>query len=115
MSQLHVFDQNGILNIEFVNSEILDESNITSIRDELRALIEQSGKRPRLLLSFSNVKHLSSAALGMLIDANSRAKDRKGKLKLCAISPQILEVFKITKLDKVFDIYDSVADATSSF
>ena len=68
-----------------------------------------------LLLNFENVEHLSSAALGMLITLHKRIMESRGQLKLSNINPQIYEVFKITRLNKVFDIYDHAAKAKASF
>ena len=47
---------------------------------------------------------MSSAALGKLITLHKKLGGLGGKLVLCGISPQIFEVFAITKLDKVFKI-----------
>ncbi len=100
--------------VEFIQSKILDEANITEIGGQVHALVDEADK-PRLLLDFANVDHLSSAALGMLINANNRIREKNGELRLCAIKRQILEVFAITKLDKLFRIYPDQAAAMRSF
>ncbi len=100
--------------VAFTESKILDEANITQIGERVNALIDQHAK-PRLLLDFANVDHLSSAALGMLINANNRIREKNGELRLCDIKRQILEVFAITKLDKLFRIYPDRDAALKSF
>ena len=100
--------------IEFTNNRILDEANIAEIGNSLVALIEEVDV-PKLLLDFSAVDHLSSAALGKLIDANNKIKGKSGQLRLTNIKPQILEVFVITKLNKLFRIFPSRAEALASF
>ena len=100
--------------VEFTSSKILDEANIADIGATLSAMIDES-HNPRLLLDFSNVEHLSSAALGMLINANNRIKQRNGQLRLANIRPQIYEVFVITKLNKLFRILPDRAEALKSF
>jgi len=70
---------------------------------------------PQILISFSNVEHLSSAALGTLITINNKVRRQGGELRLADIGPQIYEVFVITKLNKLFEIHDTSADALSSF
>jgi anti-sigma B factor antagonist len=89
--------------VNFVDKKILDEQNIQNIGEQLFGLVEQDGLS-RLLLNFGNVEYLSSAALGKLITLNKKVKDASGKLILCNISPQIFEVFEITRLDKFFKI-----------
>jgi len=61
------------------------------------------------------VDHLSSAALGALITIHNKLKARGGVLKLANIDPQIYEVFVITKLNKLFEIHESLDAAVESF
>ncbi len=104
----------GIYVCEFTSSRILDETNIKEIGDALSKLVD-GRESPRILLDFLNVDHLSSAALGMLINVNNRVKQRKGQLRLCKIRPQILEVFAITKLNRLFKILPTREEAMQSF
>lgn len=111
---LAVSDQRDIRIVEFTNNKILDEANIKEIGDGLNSLVDER-LHPKLLLDFSTVDHLSSAALGMLINVNKRVKERNGQLRLANIKPQILEVFIITKLNKLFRICASRAEGLASF
>ena len=106
--------QKDINVVQFTNNRILDEANIASIQDTLKALIAERDN-PKLLLDFSTVDHMSSAALGMLINANNSIKQRNGQLRLTNIKPQIYEVFVITKLNKLFRIFPSRDEAMASF
>ncbi len=109
-----VSSEKDIRVVEFTNSRILDEGNIAEIGQTLGTLIEER-VNPKLLLDFSTVDHLSSAALGMLINANNKIKLKNGQLRLANIKPQIMEVFMITKLNKLFRIMPDRADAVASF
>jgi anti-sigma B factor antagonist len=111
---LAVVQNKDVRVVEFTNSKILDEANIAAIQETLNALIDEE-QFPKLLLDFSTVDHLSSAALGMLINANNRIKQKNGQLRLSNIKPQIYEVFVITKLNKLFRIYPDRAEALGSF
>ena len=113
-SPVAVVNHGPIRIVEFVQSKILDEANIAEIGTRVGEVIEAES-RPRLLLDFRNVDHLSSAALGMLINANNRVREKNGQLRLCDIKRQILEVFAITKLDKLFKIYPNRQAALDSF
>ena len=113
-SRLRIKNQDGVTQIEFIDRNILDEANIQQIGDELAAIIDASST-PKLLISFANVDHLSSAALGTLITVNNKIKAKGGMLRLADIDPQIYEVFVITKLNRIFEIHDTVDNAVSSF
>ena len=100
--------------VEFTNSKIIDELNIAEIGQTLTSIIDEAAS-PKLLLDFGQVDHLSSAALGMLINANGRIKSKNGQLRLANIKPQIYEVFQITKLNKLFYIHPTRQEALASF
>lgn len=111
---LSVVQNKDIRVVEFTSTKILDEANITEIGATLNSIIDESAS-PKMLLDFSNVDHLSSAALGMLINANNRIRQRNGQLRLTNIKPQIYEVFVITKLNKLFRILPDRAEGMKSF
>lgn len=113
-SRLRVTHDDGVTLVEFVDRNILDEANIQQIGEEISNIIE-AGPTPRLLISFSNVDHLSSAALGTLITINNKIKTKNGQLRLANIDPQIKEVFAITRLNKLFSIHDDTPSAIASF
>ncbi len=89
----------------FADKKILDENAIQVIGNQLFGLVEEEGRK-KIVLDFSNVEYLSSAALGKLITMDKKVKAAGGKLRLCSIRPDIYEVFAITKLNKLFDIRD---------
>lgn len=113
-SRLRVRRDGDVTQVEFIDRNILDEANIQQIGEEISRLVE-AASGPKLLISFANVDHLSSAALGTLITINNKVRDRKGQLRLANIDPQIYEVFKITKLDRIFQIHDTSEKAMASF
>ena len=113
-SRLRVSDHEGVTRIEFVDRNILDEANIQQIGDEIAEIVA-SREEPRVLISFDNVDHLSSAALGTLITINNKIRSKAGQLRLANIDPQIYEVFVITKLNKLFQIHESTEQALASF
>ena len=113
-SRLRVRKQDQITQIEFIDRNILDEANIQLIGEEISGLID-ADKAPKLLISFANVDHLSSAALGTLITINNKVRDRAGQLRLANIDPQIYEVFVITRLNKLFNIHENTDAALKSF
>jgi len=113
-SRLRISDNEGVTLVEFVDRNILDEANIQAINEEITAVIELASL-PKILISFSNVDHLSSAALGALITINNKIREKSGSLHLANIDPQIYEVFVITRLNKLFNIHDTTDEAHSAF
>ena len=100
--------------VKFLDKKILDEAGIQELGLELFSLVEQDNRKS-ILLNFDGVEFLSSAALGKLITLDRKVKSHKGRLKMCNIRPEILDVFVVTKLNKVFDIRDGEAEALAAF
>jgi anti-sigma B factor antagonist len=100
--------------VRFQDKKILDESMIEEFGTELFGLIDLDNRKA-ILLNFEGVEFLGSAALGKLITLDRKVKGRQGRLKLSNICPEILEVFEVTKLNRVFDIRSSEEDALAAF
>jgi anti-sigma B factor antagonist len=113
-SHLRIRRSDNVSIVEFADRKILEELSIQEIGEELHQMVE-SESGIQLLLNFKNVDHLSSAALGMLITLNKKVKEQNGDLKLSDINRQIFEVFKITRLNRVFDIHETADQALSQF
>lgn len=92
--------------VELTDRKILDEMNITEIGAGLNSLVGDADV-PKMLIDFANVAHMSSSALGMLITLRKRVAERGGRLALCGIQPSILEVFVITRLNEIFEIFET--------
>jgi anti-sigma B factor antagonist len=104
----------GATVVAFTDDKILEDTDVRALRESIEAVIEQAG-RVHLGLDFRHVRFLSSAGLGLLIRVSKRVAEQGGQLKLANIHPGIYEVFKITRLTNIFDIYESVDSATQSF
>jgi len=110
LKHLQVAEDERALVVEFADRKILEELSIVEIGEELSRVAEENTGKP-IILSFRNVDHLSSAALGMLIRLREQVVKSGGRLILTDIRPQIFEVFKITKLNRLFEIYDTQTEA----
>ncbi len=97
--------------VTLADEKILEEKDIRALQESIMSVIEQTGPI-NLVLNFSNVRFLSSAVLGLLIRVSKKVYERDGQLRLCNIDPKIHEIFKITRLTKIFDIYKDVESAT---
>ena len=85
--------------------------------DELQKAIQTLGDEgnKHLIINLSETQHLNSTALGVLISAHSNYVRRGGHMKLCAVDKRIENIFVITKLSMVFDVYSTEEQAIASF
>jgi len=106
--------KDGILTIRISDDRLVDPAVLTRIFDDLDALMSKTTE-DRVILDFAPVEFMASSALGKLLQFQKKSKQYNAKVKLSGISPQIYEVFKITKLHKVFDIEKDEATARKAF
>ncbi len=66
---------------------------------------------PSVVLDLGNAELLSSSALGVLISLNSLVEHAGGKLCLTGASEDFRQILKMTKLEGLVEIRDTVADA----
>lgn len=112
--RLQLEDTGDITVVRFVEHRYIDGMEIEKLGEELYRLLE-GGKRRKLVLDFSGVELFSSAGFGKLISLNARLKANNGTLRLCNIPPHIHDVFRICKLDRIFDVREDQADAMMAF
>ncbi len=113
--QLILQDRGDVLAVYFKPDSILDQSVIDQIGHEFDRVALEAAACRKVLLNFKNVKFMSSSMIGKLLVLNKKCTADKIKLKLCNVQPSLIEVFKITKLNKVFDIQDDEATALAAF
>lgn len=111
---LAVTRQGDVYVIEFMITSLLDRLSIETIGREIEQLVAKSG-HPKFVINFSNINQVSSSMLGVLIALNTQTKNMHGELRLAAIPTSIMQVFQLTRLDKLFKIYDSTHAAVTKF
>jgi len=114
MAALNTQKVEDVLVVYFTDSSILDESTMQSLGRDLMACVERCEDQ-KLLLNFESVKYMSSAMLGKLVALNKKCKEGEVTLKMCNIDKDIMLVFQMTKLHKVFDIQPNEEKAMKSF
>jgi len=101
----------GITLVRFLDREIWEVygegGNVSAAAEELHELVEDRAAR-LVLLDFSDVEYVCSAMLGELLRLKKRLEAVDGKLILCGLTaPRVREVFRITRLERYFEIIDA--------
>lgn len=90
----------------------IDAYSAPLLRDRITDALEPGVIR--LVVDLSRTTFLDSSALGVLVGALKRMRERDGTLHIVVPPPEIRRVFEITNLDRVFDLHDSLASALRS-
>lgn len=71
-------------------------------REKINDLMDKGEKH--FVLNFNKCTFVDSTGLGVLVSIYKKCEKINGSLKLHSINPQVMKVFKLTRLDKVFQI-----------
>jgi anti-sigma B factor antagonist len=91
----------------------VDVESSPALTETLTTVQAGLGAEP-LVLDLTEVEFLDSSGLGVLVAAHQRASLQGGTLVLAGLHPRVAKVLRITKLNKVFTVADSVDEAMST-
>jgi|SRR5579859_1601551 len=68
-----------------------------------------------VVVDLAGVRFMDSTGLSTLVHAMKRARALGGDLRLCGLQQSVRMIFEMTRLDRVFEIYNQVDDAVQAF
>ncbi len=86
----------------------LGVENIVAVKNSILKALESAGDK--VVLDFSQVEYLDSSGMGMLLSIQKKTNGKE--LRLAGLNSAVLNLLKLTKLDTIFKIYNSVSEAT---
>ena len=90
----------------------LEASNVGPFRETMANLVKDA---TRLVIDMGNVTFLDSSGLGALVAVWRSLSSRDGEMKLCRIGPSVRTVFELTRIHRVFEIYNTEEEALASY
>jgi anti-sigma B factor antagonist len=100
--------------VGFADRMLVNEDLIREVGDELHELVDVK-QVDNLLLNFSDVRFMSSSLLGLLLPLMRALQGRGGQMKLSNLAPSLREVFTVSKLDRLFALYEDETAALNAF
>ena len=105
----------GVAVVNFLETVSMFEGDkVKGVSDELLDMVE-SRRFTKMLLNLSNAHFVSSAMLAHLVKLHRKAQEVKGKIRLCCLRPVIMDAFKVSNFDKIFEIFPDEAAALKKF
>jgi len=95
-----------------VNGDI-DINSSPEIRDSFEKTATK--KIMKIVINLSGVSYIDSSGLATLVEMLKKTRGYGGKMRLSNLAPKVKSLFEITKLEKLFEIYDSEEEAVSDF
>ena len=114
MAELNIAErQAGDITILDMDGKVTIGEGSVALRTTIRRLLGEGKKK--ILLNLGRVGYVDSSGIGELVSSFTAVNKEEGSLKLLNLTQKIQDLLAITKLLTVFDVYDSEADALSSF
>lgn len=88
----------------------LDAAQAVRFKEAVREVTDKGAER--VILDLSNVAFMDSSGLGAVVNM-LKVMGAGKQLELAGLTPTVAKVFALTRMDRVFTIHDSVADATN--
>ena len=86
--------------IDIPKDFVIDE--VATFRIKINKLIEEDQKN--FVFDFSQCNFIDSTGLGALVSIYKKCNEKGGSVKLKSLKPEVEKLFKLTRLDKVFEI-----------
>ena len=103
-------DREGVL-ICYISGDI-DINTSPQIKKIFDKII--SDKKSKLVVNFKDVNYVDSSGLATLVEILKGLRTYGGKLKLTNLSTKVMNLFEITKLEKLFEITQEEDEAIKS-
>lgn len=86
-------------------------------RQEFKQLVLDELERGarRFVVDFSETGYVDSSGLGALVSLNKRLRELGGELRLAALNDDLRTLFELTRLDTLFRLFGSRAEALVDF
>ena len=101
--------QQGEYLVVTVNAMRIDASAALEFKDSMNAIDENNSK---ILLNLEQVEFIDSSGLGAIISV-MKHMGKGRKMDLCALTPNVEKVFRLTRMDSIFSIYATLEQVVS--
>ena len=101
--------------VEFQTPSLMNPQDLERVGAQLFRMVDEE-KRTHVVLDFDKVKYLSSQAIGIILTLNKKLTGGSSGgegLVLCGVGPQLMQLLKITRLDRILTIKPSQQDAVA--
>lgn len=91
----------------------LDAKSASNLKDRINEKITDG--KSHILINLSDVPYMDSAGLGVLVSGLKNANRLSGDLRIWGLQEEVKSIFELTRLNKVFQIFDDEGAAVASY
>jgi anti-sigma B factor antagonist len=104
---------NNITVVHFNNIDRFNALITEPVKEDLKSFYNSPGTK--LILNLEGIKYIDSSGFGVFLSILKTATNNKGIFKICGISNEVMELFKLLQLHNVFTLYANLDDCLDSF
>ena len=104
---------NNITVVRFNNIDRFNALITEPVKEDLKSFYNMPGTR--LILNLEGIKYIDSSGFGVFLSLLKTATNNKGVFKICGISNEVMELFKLLQLHNVFTLYTNLDECLDSF
>ena len=90
-----------------------DATSAKEVKDRVRSLVQE--KRVNLVVDMGAVDFIDSSGLGSLVASLRSVNKLGGDIRIASIQDQVRAIFELTRLHRIFEIFDDSTTAAKSF
>lgn len=104
--------QQGNVTVITLEGNLMGGPDASTLNSTLHQLLGEGTRR--VVLDLSGVQFINSSGLGLLIGGVNAMRSAGGSLKVAGASEKVRTLIKITKLEQIFELYSTVAEAVAA-
>lgn len=96
-------------NVIYIKDERIDAHNSGELKETILHTIEHGDTN--IIVQLNDVRFIDSSGLGALLSGHKNAAAKSGRFVLTGCRQQVLSMFELTRLNRIFEIYSDLNDA----
>lgn len=110
---LKVENIKGVTVVNFDNADRFNALITEPVKEKLKSLFSASDTK--VLLDLTGIRFIDSSGFGVFLSVMKTAASNHGQFKICNISSEVMELFKLLQLHNVFEIHNSREEGILSY
>jgi len=97
----------------FINTDRFNAILADPVKEKLTEVFTKPNAK--LVLDLKGINFIDSSGFGVFLSLMKTANNHYGAFKICRVSKEVMELFKLLQLHNVFEIYDDLNECVDSF
>ena len=104
---------NNITVVKFDNIDRFNALIVEPVKEQLKSFYNKPDTK--LILNLEGIKFIDSSGFGVFLSILKTANNNHGLFKICSLSKEVSDLFRLLQLHNVFEIYNTHDECLASF